>query len=135
MKIRIFTLDMCICHSLRAFCLFFKIILHHVIGALPSESEQAKVATSCTFLQYENTVHLQSIPSDQTGNQHFHREVAAVSQGASPPKMPLNDDGSRSAVSSAPAASEVFGPLLKFGGAATLKGATAKIDEGKSEKM
>jgi len=48
--------------------------------------------------------------------------------------MPLNDDESRSDASGAPAASEVFGPLLKLGGAATLKGAPAKSNEGKVKK-
>ena len=48
--------------------------------------------------------------------------------------MPLNDDESRSGASGAPAASEVFGPLLKLGGVATLKGAPAKSDEGNSKK-
>jgi len=131
MKTRIFTWEMWISHSLRPFFLFFKIILHHVIRALPSESEQAKVATSCTFLHYENTVHHQSYPSDQTGNQYYHREVAAVSEEASPPKILRTMARAGLVQAALRCYQKCLNRCLILEGA-TLKGASAKSNEGKS---
>ena len=83
---------------------------------LPSECEQANVATSCTFSHCENTVHHQSVPSDETGNQYYHREAAAASEGASPTKMPLTKTRADLAQAALRQCQRMHGPLLELGG-------------------